>query len=311
MANSTKKEKKAFLGAQFVRIILTLVSIVLSTAVLALSAFTIVEIYNNTYENAPNFLIWIFFLVGLLSVVRLIQDRTKVNLIKCLVLLGFNIVLGIVVLFAKNNPFLFSLTAGLYCLSIVVGRVFNIIQNHSIRSIILNGLIILLAILLGIGLFTSPVDGAENIQNVILLECLFIAIVSFLEAMAIVFSQLKVKVLLKIVVSTFSLEVLFGLLTMMVCFSFIFVAIEDPVESGITSFPDALWYCFATVTTIGFGDMTAHTPVGRVLTVLLGLYGLIAVAVITSIIVNFYNETSGKNDEKQLEQIKKDEEKKK
>ena len=79
------------------------------------------------------------------------------------------------------------------------------------------------------------------------------------------------------------------------------------IEPEINTFPDALWYCFAVVTTIGFGDFAAQTLVGRLITVMLGVYGIIVVAVITSIIVNFYNETSGKKDAKELREIGKEE----
>ena len=44
------------------------------------------------------------------------------------------------------------------------------------------------------------------------------------------------------------------------------------------------------MTTIGFGDMTATSAIGRILTVIMGVYGIIVVALITSIIVNFYGE---------------------
>ena len=44
------------------------------------------------------------------------------------------------------------------------------------------------------------------------------------------------------------------------------------------------------VTTIGFGDLTPTTEIGRLLSVILGLYGIVVVALITSIIVNFYGE---------------------
>ena len=67
-------------------------------------------------------------------------------------------------------------------------------------------------------------------------------------------------------------------------------------ENGIPSFEDALWYCFAIVTTIGFGDFTAATLPGRAISVVLGLYGIIVVALVTSIIVNFYNETKNTAD---------------
>ena len=66
------------------------------------------------------------------------------------------------------------------------------------------------------------------------------------------------------------------------------------VEPNITTFWDAMWYCFAVVTTIGFGDLYAITPLGRILTVVLGIYGIVVVAIMTSVIVNFYNEVSTK-----------------
>ena len=170
-----------------------------------------------------------------------------------------------------------------------------------------NSLIILFAIVMAIGIFVSPLENVNQIQNIILVECVFIAVVSFIEALSVALSQLKFKVLFKIILNTFSLEILFGLLTMIVCFSLVFMRIEP----NITTFPEALWYCFAIVTTIGFGDFVAVTGVGRVLSVILGLYGLVVVAVITSIVVNFYNETSGKQDQKELRNISKQEEKEK
>lgn len=301
------KKGKSFSDSPILKLILTIASTALAIAVAVLSAFTMINIYNNDYASAPIFLIWIFLAAGLMSVVLYLKDRTKLLLIRCLILVAFDVVLGIIVLFAKDNPYLFSLTAGLYCLSLVISRAFSIIQNHSIRNIVLNGLVILFAVVLGIGLFTSSNLDPQNIQNVILVECIFIAIVSFFSAMSLALAQLKIRVLFKIILSTFSLEILFGLLILIVTFSLVFVSVEE----GIESFPDALWYCFAVVTTIGFGDIVAVTPIGRVLTVILGLYGLVVVAVITSIIVNFYNETAGKHDQKELKEINKEEQKNK
>ena len=285
------------------RIILTAASTILSVVVLAFSSLAIYSVANNDFSKAPTYLLFIFLFLCLMRIVIFLKNRTKVNFIKCVVLIAFNILLGIVVLFAKDNPVIVSITAGLYCLTIILSRIFNIIENRSIRNIVLNVLIILIALLLGLGLILTPTNTSENMTNVVLIECIFIAVVSFIEAMSVALAQLKVKVLFKIIVSTFSLEVLFGLIVMIVAFSFIFVSIEP----GIETFPDALWYCFAVVTTIGFGDLTATTGVGRILTVMLGLYGLIVVAVITSIIVNFYNETMGKSDAKELREIEKEE----
>ena len=310
MAN---KKKNNIFEWRFFRLILAGASTILSIMVLSLSSLAIIEAYNDNFALVPNYMVWIFLLVGLMGLVTFLKERTKINLIRFFVLLAFNIAIGIVVLFAKDNPFLFCLTAGLYCATIVVSRIFSIIQKPTVRSIVLNVLIVALAVALGIGLLSTDPNQTDVLKNVILIECLFIAIVSFVEAMAIALAQLKVKVLFKIITNTFSLEVLFGLLVIIICFSIILSKVEPAAnaEATIKTFPDALWYCFAVVTTIGFGDMVATTPIGKILTVILGIYGLVVVAVITSIIVNFYNATVGKQDQKELEEIKDEEKKKK
>ena len=285
------------------RIILIVIGAVLSALVLAFSTMTIINVYNNSYESAPKYLVWIFIFLGLISLVVYFRKRTRANLIKCLAMLLFDIALGVVVLFAKDNPFLFSLTAGLYCVVIILSRIFDIVQNHKVRSIISNILMIAFAIALSIGLML-PFKEGDQIQKAILLECIFVSITSFIEVATVINGQLRFKVLFKVIVNTYSLEILFGLLTMIICFSLVFYVVED----SMPTFADALWYCFAVVTTVGFGDIVAVTPIGRILTVILGFYGLIVVAVITSIIVNFYNETSGKRDLKEIHEISKQEE---
>lgn len=301
MKKSSKSE--SLFDKPFFKLLLTVASTILAVAVVTFSILIIVNVNDGNFDAAPGLLLTVFLLLGLMHVVMYLRVRTKVYLIKCIVLLLVNAALGIIVLFAKDNPILFSITAGLYCLTIVLSRIFSVINNHSLRNIVLNVLIILVAIGMAIGLMSTPSKTMEDVQTVILVECVFIAIVSFIEAMTIALAQLKVRILIKIIMSTFSLEVLFGLLVMIVAFSFVFIA----VEPNITNFPDSLWYSFAVVTTIGFGDIVAVTPIGRILTVLLGLYGLVVVAVITSIIVNFYNETMGKSDAKELKEIENEE----
>lgn len=77
-------------------------------------------------------------------------------------------------------------------------------------------------------------------------------------------------------------------------------------EENISTFTNELWYFFSIVTTIGLGDYAAISLIGRIVTVFLGIYGIVVVAVITSIIVNFYNETTGRNDKKKLKDIGKE-----
>ena len=102
----------------------------------------------------------------------------------------------------------------------------------------------------------------------------------------IAFSSVRMDVLKRIIRKTYAAEILSGIVLLIVAISFILPAFEY----NITNFGDALWYCFAIVTTIGFGDITATSAIGRILSVILGLYGIIVVSLITSIIVNFYGE---------------------
>jgi voltage-gated potassium channel len=50
----------------------------------------------------------------------------------------------------------------------------------------------------------------------------------------------------------------------------------------ITTFADALWWAFCTVTTVGYGDYTPVTAWGRVVAVLLMLTGVVLVGLITA-----------------------------
>ena len=100
------------------------------------------------------------------------------------------------------------------------------------------------------------------------------------------------KLLLNILVKTHAFDALVGLMAFIIAFSFMIPV----VEPNITNFWDAMWYCFTVVTTIGFGDFYAETVVGRILTVVLGIYGIVVVAILTSVVVNFYNEVSKDKD---------------
>ena len=295
-----KKEKRGLTGTTQ-RILMLILGGICSAVILTFAVLTIIAASKGEYENAPKYLLWVFIAMGLSGLVTFIRDRTKINLVRCIILLAFNITLGVLVLFAKDNKYLFSLAGGLYCLAFILSRVLLIIQKRTLRATILNVILIVLAALLAVGLFI-PVKE-ERVGTVILIECLFIAITALALVAGVAFGQFKFKILFKIVVNTFALEVLFGLVAIMVASALVLMSVEET----ITNFGDALWYCFATVTTIGFGDFTATTLIGRLITVLLGVYGIVAVAVITSIIVNFYNETSGKKDAKEIKQIQREE----
>jgi len=62
------------------------------------------------------------------------------------------------------------------------------------------------------------------------------------------------------------------------------------VEPNITSYWDALWYCYAVFSTCGFGDEVATTVIGRILCVVLTLLTILIVALVTGVVVAFYND---------------------
>lgn len=66
-----------------------------------------------------------------------------------------------------------------------------------------------------------------------------------------------------------------------------FIWLCDPAIEG---FGDALWYCCAVISTVGFGDLAASTPVTRIATVLLMAYSVVVIAIVTGVIVNFYSQ---------------------
>ena len=58
---------------------------------------------------------------------------------------------------------------------------------------------------------------------------------------------------------------------------------EGP-EHGFTSLPVSIYWAVTTMTTVGFGDITPHTPVGRVLATIMMLIGWGVLAVPTGIV---------------------------
>lgn len=75
-----------------------------------------------------------------------------------------------------------------------------------------------------------------------------------------------------------------------VLFLFATAAVIQLAEPDINRYGDALWYCYAVISTAGFGDLVAVTFIGKICSVLLTIYALFVVAIATGVVVNFYTQ---------------------
>jgi voltage-gated potassium channel len=75
--------------------------------------------------------------------------------------------------------------------------------------------------------------------------------------------------------SVIFVRILFTLFTIIFVYSGLIYQVEHPVNSkGFSTFLDAIYFSVATMTTIGFGDITPASEIGQFLTVLMILTGI-------------------------------------
>ena len=74
-----------------------------------------------------------------------------------------------------------------------------------------------------------------------------------------------------------------------ICFFIAAVAVWI-LEPNIHTYGDSLWFCFASATSIGYGDIAAVTVFGRVITVVLSIYSIAVIAIFTAVITSFFTD---------------------
>lgn len=267
---------------------------VLATAALM---FAVVSAGFATNNDATGAAIYLTIASGIVCVLYLVRLFTRKNAkwerVRLIGLVGIYVVMTVLAGLSNMVHVLFILFAIALGISIAYSGVIGILAHRKFRSYLFNGLKIAFALFFAIGMADFREVDQNAVINVLVTGLVF-AGMCFGIAMAQVFSGVRQTTIIGILRKTYSVEILFGLLVLIMALSTVFTTLEPDMGN----FGDALWYCFAVVTTIGFGDITAKTVVGRVLSVILGIYGIIVVALITSIIVNFYNETKEMKAEK-------------
>lgn len=96
----------------------------------------------------------------------------------------------------------------------------------------------------------------------------------------------KLKLLNNILKTTGIIRVITTFILFYFLCSFIFVFTEPTIHT----YAQAIWYSFSVVSTAGFGDFVATNIVSRIVSIVLGIFGIFVAALIPGVVVNFYSE---------------------
>ena len=240
-----------------------------------------------TDPNDPElevFFIATYVMMGIARLFRAFRyrDKSRIQFVKFLIY-------GVLMLIGSFSVLVFDLNTSarifilVYNGSLIADRAISCYLNRKPRNLILNAIAIVL-----LGWVTVEMCG--NLDYVFALM-IFVVLHSLVSIMSVSFARINLKMLANVARETYAAEIIGGLVLLIFAFSYILKFLEP----NMGTLKDSLWYCFAIVTTIGFGDITATTLVGRILSVILGMYGIVVVALITSVVVNYYGEMRREN----------------
>lgn len=76
---------------------------------------------------------------------------------------------------------------------------------------------------------------------------------------------------------------LFVVMILVTIFGALMYIVEGP-ENGFTSIPQSIYWAIVTITTVGYGDISPHTPLGKALAAMIMIFGYSIIAVPTGIV---------------------------
>ena len=219
---------------------------------------------------------------------------------------GAMFVLAIFVSLESISIYFLTVSFFIYGSLIAVNHVFMIYKDRRASSIVLHSLIIAFCFLYSFiflfpAIYEKHATSVSNWNFIVLSYTMIVFFTCFKNALLPLKEQLKLDAFLNKIRQALALKIIMGLLVLVTLCSIYFTL----VEPGMISFADSLWYCFSVITTIGFGDVTVTTTLGRILSVILGIYGIVVVGLVTSIIVTIYNDINQKKNDDLLEKIEK------
>ena len=280
----TNTKANAFLIFNFTLSIVTMILVLTLTG----------RMMSNDYTSVSVFLGLSILSEVVFQVISLFVHKTKKakfrNFVVGLIFIGA----AVVAFISANNTLLFYISTFLVVFAMAVNQLLLVGSGENKKEDLTH--ILLSITLIGLGVAILVNINKEQAHYIALITVILLLFNSLKKLVFPTFKIEKIRLLIDILVKTHTLDVLICLLAFIIAFSFVF----PMVEPTITSFWDAMWYCFAVITTIGFGDFYATSLIGRVLTVILGIYGIVVVAILTSVVVNFYNEVSSKEKNREI-----------
>lgn len=280
MAKSKNTRFNLFLIFNYALAILTMTLVLILTG----------RMMKNDYETVSLFLGFAILSEVLFQAMSFFIRKSKRDRIRIGVVGIIFIGASIVAFISANNTVLFYVSTFLVVLGMAFNQLLLVMDEENNKRDSLTH-ILLAIVLFALGAAILINIEREEAHYIALITVILLLFNSLKKLVFPAFKIEKVRLLLDILVKTHTLDVLICLLAFIIAFSFIF----PMVEPNITNFWDAMWYSFAVITTIGFGDFYATSLIGRVMTIILGIYGIVVVAILTSVVVNFYNEVSAKD----------------
>ncbi len=265
------------------RRILSILEIPVDIAVLALG----IQILASPADTGEHSVALIFALFAFSCAVRAIVTgkRDRLAFIMYIVYAAGHVLNSVLLYLMNESGKIVAVSFYIYAAVMIFGRVMSIIMKRRKLNTVLNILVIIFWLLAAIIVIILEEFG--SFFAVIILG-IMIPLQMLIRITQLSFAHIRYDILIKVIRRSMAPEILTGLLILIAAFS---VGLYY-VEPGIESYSDSLWYCFAIITTIGFGDITAVTVIGRIMSVILGIYGIIVVSLVTSVIVNFYSEVT-------------------
>ncbi len=75
-------------------------------------------------------------------------------------------------------------------------------------------------------------------------------------------------------------------------------------EPHIDDYEDALWWAIVTLTTVGYGDISPQTPVGRFIAIILMFFGIGIIGLITGSVASYFISNDDKKKDSDIEFVK-------